>query len=94
MVKNKTADAQQKNNNNIEHENYVEFPLVKLNFKLMGIAAAMIVCGFLLMLGSPSGIDEFNPDIYSARRIVVGPLIAFLGFLFMAFGIIYRPKKK
>ena len=59
----------------------------------MAIAGIMIVVGFLLMLGSSSTPEEFNPDIFSTRRIIVGPTIAFLGFLFMGFGIIYRSKK-
>ena len=59
----------------------------------MSIAGLMIIIGFLLMLGSSSTPEEFNPDIFSTRRIIVGPTIAFLGFLFMGFGIIYRPKR-
>ena len=43
--------------------------------------------------GSTNAVDGFNPDIFSTRRIVVGPALSFLGFLFMAFAIIYRPKK-
>jgi hypothetical protein len=58
----------------------------------MGVAAAMIVLGFVLMLGSGS-TEEFNPDIFSARRVVVGPTIAFLGFVAMAIAIIIRKKK-
>lgn len=76
-----------------ETESYVKLPLVKANFILMAIAGAMIIIGFLLMLGGSSTTEEFNPDIFSTRRIVVGPTIAFLGFLFMGFGIIYRPRK-
>ncbi len=72
----------------------MSFPLTKTNFKLMGIAGVMIVLGFLLMLGGSSTEEAFNPDIYSTRRIVVGPTIAFLGFIFMGFGIIYRSKKE
>lgn len=68
------------------------FPLMKINFILMACAAVVIVVGFLLMLGSPSG-KEFNPDIFSVRRVVVGPTIALLGFIFMGFGIIYKGKK-
>ncbi len=74
-------------------ESYVMLPLVKMNFILMAIAGAMIVAGFLLMLGGSSTAEEFNPDIFSTRRIIVGPTIAFLGFIFMGFGIIYRPRK-
>lgn len=72
----------------------VVFPLNKINFILMGIAGAMIVIGFLLMCGDSSSIEQFNSEIFSTRRIVVGPTIAFLGFIFMAFGIIYRTKKE
>lgn len=78
----------------IETETVSQFPLVKANFVLMGIAAAAIIIGFLLMLGSGSSeANGFNEDIFSTRRIVVGPIVAFLGFIFMGFGIIYRPKK-
>lgn len=72
---------------------YNAFPLVKSNFILMGICGIMIIAGFLLMLGAPNGEETFNPDIFSTRRIVVGPTIAFLGFLFMAFAIIYKKKE-
>ena len=83
-----------KQENNIEEKDvYVRMPLAKINFILMAIAGIMIVVGFLLMLGSSSTPEEFNPDIFSTRRIIVGPTIAFLGFLFMGFGITYRSKK-
>ncbi len=82
-----------KTESQLDPENYVEFPLVKTNFILMAIAGVAIIVGFLLMLGgSTNATDGFNPDIVSTRRIVIGPAISFLGFLFMAFAIIYRPK--
>ncbi|MCC8037161.1 MAG: DUF3098 domain-containing protein [Bacteroidales bacterium] len=82
-------------NGEIERESHVEFPLVKVNFIMMGIAMAAIVLGFILMLGGGSDSQAgFNPDIFSTRRIVVGPLISFLGFMFMGFAIIYRPKSR
>ena len=69
-------------------------PFTKMNFILMAACAAMIVIGFILMSGGGSSIEGgFNPDIFSTRRIVVGPTVSFLGFLLMAFAIIYRPKK-
>ena len=86
--------TEKKKNSQLDPESFVEFPLVKINFILMAIAGAAIVIGFLLMLGgSTTAVDGFNPDIFSTRRIVVGPALSFLGFLFMAFAIIYRPKK-
>ena len=66
-----------------------------MNFILMAVCAAMIVIGFILMSGGGSSIEGgFNPDIFSTRRIVVGPTVSFLGFLLMAFAIIYRPKNR
>lgn len=75
-------------------ETATSFPLDKINFILMGIAGLMIIAGFLLMIGESSTPEKFNPDIFSTRRVVVGPTLAFLGFIFMGFGIIYRPRKK
>lgn len=69
-------------------------PLMRNNYLLMAIAGVMIVLGFALMAGSSSGIEEFNPDIFSTRRIVVGPAISFLGFVLMAIAIIVKPKGK
>lgn len=70
-----------------------QLPLLRSNFILMGIAGVMIVLGFCLMLGAPSTADAFNPDIFSTRRIVIGPTVAFLGFIFMGVGIIWHGKK-
>lgn len=69
------------------------FPLSKLNFLCMGGAVVMIVVGFLLMLGGSSTETEFNPDIFSTRRIIIGPTIAFLGFVAMAVAIMIKKKK-
>ncbi|MCM1076785.1 MAG: DUF3098 domain-containing protein [Bacteroides sp.] len=71
-----------------------DLPLLRINFILMAIAGVMIILGFCLMAGGATDWDSFNPDIFSTRRIVVGPTIAFLGFLFMGFGIMYSPKRK
>lgn len=69
-------------------------PLTKNNFIGMAVAGLLIVVGFLLMLGGSSTPEEFNPDIFSARRIVVGPFLAFIGFVAMAVAIIIRPKSE
>lgn len=70
-------------------------PFTHTNFYMMGACLLMIVVGFILMAGGGSSAETgFNPDIFSTRRIVVGPAIAFLGFLLMAFAIIWEPRKK
>lgn len=68
-------------------------PLERPNFIAMAIAGALIVLGFILMLGGSSTVAEFNPDIFSTRRIVVGPCIAFIGFVAMAVAIIIDPAR-
>lgn len=70
-------------------------PFGPVNFYMMAVCLVLIVTGFLLMSGGGSSDPSvFNPDMFSTRRIVVGPLLAFLGFLFMAVAIIWAPRKK
>lgn len=58
----------------------------------MGIAFIFIVIGFVLMLGPASGA-EYNPDIFSFRRITFGPMVSLFGFIVMIIAILYRPKQ-
>ncbi len=67
--------------------------LPKLNLILIAVSVAIIVLGFALMAGEPSG-EVYNPDIFSFRRITVGPMISLAGFVMMIIAILYRPKKK
>lgn len=69
-------------------------PFGKTNYIAMIGCVVLIVVGFILMSGPGSTVEGgFNPDIFSTRRIVVGPALTFLGFLLMAFAIILRPKR-
>lgn len=73
----------------------VGLPFTKVNFMMMGGCLLLIIVGFILMSGGGSDSDvKFNPEIFSTRRIVVGPLLTFLGFLFMALAIMWTPRKK
>ncbi len=78
----------------IEREERQSLPLMRNNFIMMIIAGALIVLGFILISGTGSSINEYNPDIFSTRRIVIGPLLAFLGFVLMGIGIVVKPKDK
>ena len=70
----------------------VSYPLTKINFILMGICLLLIVIGFWLMTGSANVGDKFNNNLFESSRVTTGPIIAFLGFVLMAFAIIYRKK--
>ena len=88
------SEKKQANAEALDKMTAAQRPFSKINFWMMGGCLALIIIGFLLMSGGGTTDQSFNPEVFSTRRIVVGPLLSFLGFLFMAFAIIYRPKKK
>lgn len=71
-----------------------DFAFGKENFILIAVAVACIMLGFLLMSGGGSGDSTFNPEIFSARRIVVAPIVTMIGFVVMIFGILRNRKDK
>ncbi len=72
----------------------MKFNLPKFNVVLIAICVVIIIIGFALMVGEPSGATQFNPDIFSFRRITLGPMVALLGFVGMIVAILFEPKKK
>lgn len=87
MVK-QEKKTQVENKSNVK----VNYPLGKINFILMGVCLVLIIIGFWLMTGSANVGDKFNKDLFETSRVTTGPIIAFLGFVLMAFAIIYRKK--
>lgn len=80
--------------NSIEVQESARLAFSKMNYILIGIGMVVIIIGFLLMMGPSSTETHFELDIFSARRIKVAPVVSFLGFIFMIFAILYRPKAK
>ena len=72
----------------------ISYPLTTINFILMGICLLLIIIGFWLMTGDANVGETFNKNIFESSRVSTGPIIAFLGFVLMAFAIIYRKKDK
>lgn len=72
----------------------MKYNLPKLNLILIAVSFIIIVVGFALMVGEPSGATEYNPDIFSTRRITVGPMIALFGFVMMIAAILFKKKDK
>lgn len=70
-----------------------QFPLGKVNFIIIAAAIAMIVIGFILISGGATTDGSYNPEIFNTTRIVVGPLLAFLGFIVVGVGIMWPGKK-
>lgn len=71
-----------------------KFALDKTNFILIAIGVVIIIVGLLLMTGPSSTETHFEADIFSTRRIVVAPLVCFVGFVFMILAIMFRSKNK
>lgn len=72
----------------------MKYNIPKLNAILIAISLLIVVLGFVLMAGEPSGATEFNPDIFSLRRITIGPMIALFGFIMMIVSILFKIRKK
>jgi len=54
------------------------------------VACLLVVAGFLLMSGSASTEQSFNPDIFSPRRIVIAPMLCLAGYLLVIVGILRK----
>jgi len=62
------------------------------NYVLMLAGLALIVFGFLLMSGGGSeDPNVYNPELFSARRIVVAPLFVVIGFALEVWAIMRKP---
>ncbi len=80
-----------KKNEEIER---AEFALGKENYRLLIIGFVIILIGFLLMQGGKStNPNEFNPEIFSFRRITLAPIVVLGGFIFEIFAIMKKPKE-
>ncbi len=68
-------------------------PLGKRNLLLIAVAVIMIIVGFVITGSGEPSDETFNPDIFSTTRIVIGPAISFIGFVFTLFAILYKKRK-
>lgn len=92
-VKTNNASVTGKGAERIGRQPEGERALTAFNYKLMALAGAVIITGFLLMLGQGSTETEFNPEIFSVRRTVIGPGLSFLGYIFMGVAIMWNRRK-
>jgi hypothetical protein len=68
------------------------FAFDKTNFILLAISMVIVVIGLLLMVGPNSSDTVFEPDIFSARRIKVAPIVCLVGFVSMIYAVVRKPK--
>lgn len=82
-----------------ENQNSNTFYFGQKNYQLMLIGLALIISGFLLMLGADANTidgkfdpNAWNEDIFSFRRIRLAPLLVIAGFVVQVFAILKRNK--
>ena len=68
------------------------FAFDKVNYILLAVSMAIVVIGFLLMVGPNSTDTAFEPDIFSVRRTKVAPIVCLFGFVFMIYAVVRKPK--
>ena len=68
------------------------FAFGRMNFILLAISMVIVVIGFILMAGDGSTDQAYNPDIFSARRIKVAPLVCLFGFVSMIYAVVHKSK--
>ena len=66
----------------------------RVNYILLVVGMVVVVIGFILMSGSGSTESAYNPDIFSARRIKVAPLVCLIGFVSIIYAVMRKPKDK
>lgn len=78
--------------NKNENKGKLNFALGPGNYKLLAIGFAIIVVGFLLMIGGKSdNPNEFSEEIFSFRRITLAPIVVLAGFIFEIWAIMKKP---
>ncbi len=76
-----------------ENKEKLSFALGRENYILLAIGFAIIVVGFLLMLGGKSDDPNvFSEKIFSFRRITLAPIVVLAGFVFEIWAIMKKPK--
>jgi len=71
-----------------------QFAFSRENYKLLIIGVVIIIIGFILMIGGKAeSPEQFNPEVFSFRRITLAPIIVLAGFAFEIYAIMKKPKE-
>lgn len=74
--------AQKKTTSTTAENTTVQFVFGKGNYRLMLISIAVVVLGFMLMIG--------DTDIYDFRKIILAPIVVLIGFGIGFFAILKK----
>ena len=75
----------------IESQEKESFALSAKNYKVMLIGIAVVVLGFILMIGGGTEDPmDFNEDIFSFRRIYLAPIVVVIGYVVIFYSIVKK----
>lgn len=64
----------------------------KMNYILMGVGALLLLIGYICLGGGDVPDEVFDGEIFNTRRIVVAPILIFLGLVTEIVAIMWHPK--
>jgi len=67
----------------VKQDEKVEMVFTKKNYQLLLISIAIVVVGFILMIGTTG-------DIYDMRRTLLAPMVVLFGFAFGIYAILKK----
>ncbi|MES2418519.1 MAG: DUF3098 domain-containing protein [Bacteroidota bacterium] len=67
----------------VKQEQKVDMVFTKKNYQLLLISIAIVVLGFILMIGKEG-------DIYDFRRTLLAPMVVLFGFAFGVYAILKK----
>lgn len=69
------------------------FVFERKNYVLLIAGIVLMIFGYLLMMGGGSDDPQlFNPEIFSAQRIIVAPILIIAGLVLEVFAIMIKGK--
>ncbi len=68
------------------------FAFDQVNVILRAAGMLVVILGFVLLAGGGSTDEAYDPEIFSAMRIKVAPVMCFIGFVSMVYAIVRKPK--
>ena len=75
-------------------DNQKVMPFGKQNYIIVLIGLALLVLGFLLMLGGGStDPDVFNEKMFNFQHLTLAPILVLVGFVVEIVAIFWRDKK-
>lgn len=90
--------SKKKVSKNVLPDKKIDMALDKENYILLAISFAIVIVGFILMIGGGSDDPNvFNEAVYGFQRVTLAPMVVLFGFVFAIYAIMKKPsvdKKK